>query len=325
MKRTNFCTIFLIKEKPECAATVRASLAEAVRVQVKSERNKENDRQKLRCVLAPLEMNLEADTVEFDARLQSKEAIEIPAKFFLDERISGPQAPIKVPVDVYSAALKDLGSSFAADETRGLIETDHAFLVPVRSYADERTIDFLLEENRIDESTLFALLYLDSTTPMYSKTRLQLMKFIPNSYSSAPSLKEKLYAEAVESCNSADKSNSTEEIPRTALTQLRDFWDLEKMSDNPKQAKEHLQRKASKLLELCRSKAASVEHVKAWLQLAAQRRLEIQAAQTSQNPRGTILEGGLGPGGFRRIFPEYKNFKPEPNKFVLDQDTALLR
>ncbi len=276
-------------EPEDLAATVRKSLKSAVRDVAFAKASQLSDKQRLRSLLAPMEMNLESDSIPFATRIQKDEAIEIPSKFFVDERITGHQDPIKVPVKLYAKVLNELGSSFAADETKGLLETQHAFLFPTRSAADENAIDELIKQGKLDHETEIALLSVDWTTPMYSRKRQALIEKLPDKIANATTLKQALKS------------------------------DLAKSSPAEKQKSAAIQ-----FLNLCRSKASSPEHITAWVKLAAQRRVEIQAAQTSQNKRGTILEGGLGPGGFRRIFPQYKTLNPKPYEFTLDPKTALL-
>lgn len=277
-------------EPEDLAKTVRESLKYAVHNVAFAKSSHLTDKQRLRSLFAPLEMNIEADSVPFEARTKKDQPIEIPTEFFVDERITGVQPPIKVPAKLYAKVLTELGSSFAADETKGLLETQHAFLFPARSAADENTIDELIKQGKLDQKAELAILSVDWTTPMYSQKRLTLIEKLPDNISGPAALTQALQSELAGS----DKS------------------------EDPK-------KNALELLSLCRSKANSPEHVKAWVKLAAQRRVEIQAAQTSQNKRGTILEGGLGPGGFRRIFPEYKTFKAIPYEFTLDAKTALIK
>jgi hypothetical protein len=289
------------------AKCVRESLKEGVKVQLQSSANKDSDKKKLRCVFAPLEMNLVSDAAVFSDRVRTNQNIEIPASFFVDQRICGPQPPIKVPSSVYVAALKALDSSFAEDETAGLLETQHSFLIPVRSFADERLIDLLLEQGKMDQGLLTAILNVDWTTPIYSNARLSLMQYVPDKYEDAVDLRAKLLV-AVRSQPESERNSAANEL-------------LDNLTGN-RCTPQFFKQRALDLLALCQKSASSQKHVESWLRLAAQRRTEIQAAQTSQNPRGRILEGGLGPGGFRRIFPQYKNVEPKPHELALDPRTA---
>ena len=272
---------------------VRDSLRNYVRTL--EEHSPETSKQWFRSVLAPLEMNLVSDSRPYLVRLTEGSPIEIPAEFFVDPRLSGPLKPVQVPVVVYQQALKELDSTFAADETPGLEETQHAFLVPTVSRFDILRTDSLLDQGLIDRELLADLLAVDFTTPLYSQGRLGLMRLVPDYWFSSPQLREHLESQL-------QSRRATDE----ATAQLADF-----ILDPKFDASFH-RRRAIEFVDACRQRADQVEAVKEWLRLAAQRRVEIQAAQTSANPRGSILEGGLGSEGFRRIFPSYGEFEPKP-------------
>jgi len=284
-------------------ACIRSSLIKSIKSAAKSPVNFQARSQKmqLRCLFAPLEMNLRSDSEEFKQRLQSDSSIEIPSQFFVDERLSGKQAPITVPLALYKAALKELGSSFAADETNGLTETAHAFLFPTRSFADETIIDSLLAKGVIDNNFVVSTLAIDWTTPIFSTDRLALLESLPDRFSNAGDLKEKVLA-----------------LNSSSNPKLRDLQ--HNLNDKDIYAK--MKNASKELLATCRANANKESYVVSWIKLAAQRRVEIQDAQTAQNPRGTILEGGLGSGGFRRIFPQYKNFIASPHKLKLNPASA---
>jgi hypothetical protein len=165
----------------------------------------------------------------------------------------------------------------------------------------------LLEQGKLDRGILSAILSVDWTTPIYSSGRLGLMQYVPSKYTDAQDLRAKLL-EAIR----AQPEN--ERIP--AANELLDNLTSEKCTPD------FFKQRALDLIALCQKNASSQKHVGSWLRLAAQRRAEIQAAQTSENPRGKILEGGLGPGGFRRIFPQYKNVEPKPHELVLNSRSA---
>ncbi len=145
-------------------------------VKALEQQSPETDRQWLRSLLAPLEMNLVSDQNRFG----SSATVRIPTSFFVDPRLSGPQADVEVPLAVYNEALGLAQSSFAADETPGLIETDHAFLYPVRSRFDELRIDSLKARGKLDDETIQRLLSVDFTTPIFSPERLALMAKLPD-------------------------------------------------------------------------------------------------------------------------------------------------
>lgn len=286
-------------------ALVEKSLREYVAAL--AQRSPESEKAWARSVLAPLEMNLLSDTRPFLSRQFEGSNVQIPSEFFVDSRLSGPCAAVEVPVVVFRRALDDLGSSFAAEESRGLIETEHAFLVPTVSRFDRLRVDRMLEKGLLDEELLADFLAVDFTTPIYSPDRLALMELLPDHWADASELRQAL-AKKLASRRATDQA--TDELARNIL-------------DDDRTLESHKKR-ALVLLAKCREQASDPAVVKEWIRLAAQRRAEIQAAQTSQNPRGSILEGGLGSDGFRRIFPVYTAFSAEPYRFRLDPKSARL-
>lgn len=285
---------------------VKESLESYVRALEK--RSPERAKQWVRSVLAPLEMNLVSDLAPYRSRLETGSQVELPAAFFVDPRLSGPQEPVKVPVGIYAKALEELGSSFASDETPGLVETQYAFVVPTVSRFDMLRTQSLIERGLLDEELLADLLAIDFTTPLYSPRRLALMSLFSDNWSSVEELRSHL-DRVLESRGTGDDD--------TAL-----------FADHYRDDRYNLayhRREAAEFLDRCRARACDLETVKDWIRLAAQRRQEIQTAQTSANPRGSILEGGLGPGGFRRIFASYRDVSPVPHKFYLDPESCRLK
>jgi hypothetical protein len=266
------------------------------------ERSPESEKQWFRSVLATLEMNLVSDTMPYEQRLLSQSAVEIPSTFFVDQRLSGPAEAVRVPVQVYQQALQDLGSAFARDETPGLEETQHAFLVPTVSNFDLLRTESLVARGLLSRELLSDLLAVDFTTPIYSQERFALMGLLPESWETSAELQEHL-------------TRALKSEPKALLYDYLTKADYDSA---------YHRRRALQYLGICREHSSDVEVVKEWIRLAAQRRVEIQAAQTSQNPRGSILEGGLGGDGFRRIFPSYSSLRPVPYRWRLDSETGRL-
>lgn len=282
-----------IAESSEPASHLDGLVRDSLRNYVRAleEHSPETPKQWFRSVLAPLEMNLVSDTRPYLTRIVEGSDVEIPAEFFVDPRLSGSLEPVQVPAKVYQQALKELGSTFAADETPGLEETQHAFLVPTVSRFDRLRTESLLERGLLEEELLLDLLAVDFTTPLYSQGRLGLMRLLPENWSTSSELREHLESQL-------RSRRATDE----ATAKLADFI------LDPKFDASYHRRRAGEFVDGCRQRADQVETVKEWLRLAARRRVEIQEAQTSANPRGSILEGGLGSEGFRRIFPAYDGF-----------------
>jgi hypothetical protein len=253
----------------------------------------------LRSLLFAMEMNLVTDARPFRERVATGAKIEIPASFFVDERLTGPQAPVAVDARVYAQALKNAGSSFAADEAPGLAETRHAFNVPARSYVDQKALDALVAAGLAHEELIADVLAVDFTTPVYSSARGSLIQLVPETATSAADLHEQLVAKA---SKAPREHRAAQEL-------------LANLTDPARDAASHRAR-ALAYLTAARNAAGDPAAVADWLEIASQRRVEVAEAETSKNPRGTILEPG-----FRVIFP-VDALGPVPGKLMLDPATA---
>lgn len=260
-------------------------------------------REKVRPLFTTLEMNLATDTTPLEERADS-DRVEIPSGFFVDPRLVGATAPgaapapVAVPAGLYRSLLSDIGNTFAADETAGLTETHHAFLVPVRSVIDDRFVDALVQEGIADDELVADVLAVDLSAPIYSRARQGLIKLVPETLTAGQDLKAALIANLTKAANQPGAQELLLNIQQADRTLAA-----------------HRAR-AEKLLAACREKAANKETVLGWLKLAAQRRSEVAAAETSKNPRGQILEPG-----FRVIFPE-STLQASPGALRLNPDTC---
>ena len=237
-------------------------------------------RHQLRSLAYTVEMNLASDTRPFAERVAGTQ-VQLPAGFFVDARLSGDATPVAVDAAVYRAQLARAGSKFAADEQPGLAETRHAFVVPTRSNVDQNVLDALVKQGLIDEETIADVLAVDFTTPTYSEARASLLAFFPESATSAADLRDQLIARL-----------KAAPAGHAAAAEL-----LANLTDPARDAAFH-RKNALAYLARVRAAGSQPDAVLDWLKIAAQRRLEIAEAQTSKNPRGTILEPG-----FRVIFP----------------------
>ncbi|MFN3428892.1 MAG: hypothetical protein ACK46X_02945 [Candidatus Sericytochromatia bacterium] len=231
--------------------------------------------QQLRSLFTPMEINLASDTTPFKTRSD----VALPAAFFLDARLTGPQPGIPVTAAQYRSALAEVGSRFAPDEANRE-ETRHAFVVPVRSAIDNMAIDGLVRRGLLDEELIADVLAVDATNPLHSKARASLLRFVPDQAASVAALRAGLVA-------------SLQKAPQDAAAKEL----LANLTDPARTAAFHRKR-AIAVLQALRAARANPAAVVGWLKLASQRRAEVAAAETSQNPRGTILEPG-----FRVIFP----------------------
>ncbi|WP_372365872.1 hypothetical protein [Candidatus Uabimicrobium sp. HlEnr_7] len=246
----------------------------------------------LRSLVTPMEMNL------VSGRTSLGSDIGVPSEFIVDSRLLGKKDTIDISRRFYVNGLEKIRSAFAQNETPGLIDSYQPFLVPARSYIDNKIIDKLLEKNILDEETIIDILAIDFTNPMYSEKRLSLLKYFPGQANSVQQFKNQL----VKNLQAAQQDSTAQEL-------------LKNITNSSRNIAFHRQ-KAINLLEICRN-AAPIFLVNSWLRLASQRRVEIQNAQTSKNPLGTILEPG-----FRVIFPQ-NNLKSESGKLYLNPNTGL--
>lgn len=252
----------------------------------------------LRSLHHTVEMNLASDSRPFAERAAGTQ-VELPAGFFVDERLAGTVAPIAVDASIYRTELARAGSVFADDEQPGLPETHHAFVVPVRARVDQSALDALVAQGLADEELIADVLAVDFTTPVYSEARASLQAYLPGTATSAADLR----AQLIGNLRAAPASHR----PAQAL--------LNNLTDPARTAAFH-RAEAGKYLARVRSRASEPAAVADWLRIASQRRLEIAEAQTSKNPRGTILEPG-----FRVIFPTDK-LAAQAGALELDAATA---
>jgi hypothetical protein len=253
----------------------------------------------LRSLFTTMEMNLVSDAVPFAERLKQQGSVELAQVFFLDARLAPGKQPIAVPAKLFREALMEVGSRFAPGETPGLQESHHAFLVPARSYIDNQVIDALLRQGVLDDELVTAVLAIDFTTPVFSRDRAGLIRYVPDRAKKADDLRRQLIA-ALEKAPAADKAASE------LLTNLTD----------PKRTAAFHREKAEAYLTACRKAGPSREVLVDWLKVAAQRRQEIRAAETAKHPDGPITEPG-----FRVIFPVTKD-PPKPGELRLDPATG---
>jgi|GEM_PF-1102584 hypothetical protein len=252
-------------------------------------------KQQLRSLFTPMEMNLVTDDVPYTERTGGM--IHLPQDFFVDRRLVGDQPPIQLPAALYGQALASVGSRFAPDEAN-LPETYHAFVVPGRSYVDNRVIDSLIQCGILDEGLVTAILAVDFTTPVYSRKRYGLLKYVPDTARSAAELRAGLIANL--------KAAPQDPVAQELLANLTD----------PHRNAAFLKEQAIAYLKTCQSIAGMNGAVADWLQIASQRREELRHAETSSDPRGTITEPG-----FRVIFP-VDHLNAQPGQLMLDPATG---
>jgi hypothetical protein len=257
-------------------------------------------KEQLRSLFSTMEMNFVSDRVPFRERAAKGEAIEIPRDFFVDARLAGPGEPIKVGLKAYQEALTAAGARFPPGSGKVPSETRHAFLVPARSYIDNRVIDTLVARGLLDEELVAAVLAVDFTMPVYSRARAGLIRYVPDRAADAGALRAGLI-KALRAAPAKDQA------ARELLTNLTD----------PKRTAAAQRKAARAYLAACKEVSAKPAGIRDWLKVASQRRVEILDAQTARNPQGNILEKG-----FRLAFPEDR-LEPRPGRLRLDPATGL--
>jgi hypothetical protein len=254
----------------------------------------------LRSLFTTMEMNLVSDRVPFRERVQRGEAVLVPQDFFVDARLVGGQQGIAVDLKRYQEALTAVGSRFPPGAKDGTPETRHAFVVPARSYIDNRVLDGLIARGLLDEELIAAVLAIDFTTPAYSRPRDRLICYLPDGAKDVRALRDGLI-EVLRKAPAGDR----------AAKEL-----LANLTDPARTAASH-RKAALAYLKVCAKAAGDGRAVTDWLKVASQRRGEMTAAETAQNPQGNILEEG-----FRVVFPSDR-LGSRPGRLRLDPATGM--
>jgi hypothetical protein len=252
----------------------------------------------LRSLFTTMEMNLVTDSVPFRQREKASQEIEIPVDFFVDARLVRRPKGVPVALAIYQKALKKIGARFADKETPRLVESHHAFSVPARSYIDNRAIDALIKQGLLDEDLVTAVLAVDFTTPVYSRLRAGLLKYVPERARNAADLRAQLIV--------ALRQAPRDPAARGLLTNLTD----------PRHGAKAQRAKVQAYLQVCAKARTSFDAVLDWLHIAAQRRLEVAQAETATHPKGKITEPG-----FKLLFP-LDNLEPQVSRWVLNPRTG---
>ena len=120
-----------------------------------------------------MEVNIELDPEPIDDR---KPALRIPSAFFADPRLA--TADISIERQHYDAALRATGSRLP--ETPGRVDADHGWLTPVKAQSDIVAGESLIEQGIVGKDFAVAVLAVDFTNPVFSKTRCGLLKLVPD-------------------------------------------------------------------------------------------------------------------------------------------------
>jgi hypothetical protein len=228
-----------------------------------------------------MEMNLASDSAPFQDRVRDGSPVELPSTFFVDSRLAGEPTPVRADARAYQRALEQVGSRFPRDAAPGSGETRHAFLVPTRSHADNRIVERLIEKGMLDAELVADVLAIDPTTPVYSRERATLIRFVPDDARDVNDLRTQLVA-------ALQRAPAEDEPARTLLANL---------TDAARTAQAH-RRDAQRFLEACRQAGSSVAAIAGWLRHADHQRRAVDESDTAKHPSGSITEKG-----FREVFP----------------------
>jgi hypothetical protein len=271
------------------SAQVKKSAERLITARTEKPTGSQSVRQQVRSLFATMEMNLVSDGVPLAERETAKTSVEIPSGFFVDARLATPERPISVGLASYKDALTKVDSRFPTKNSPTR-ETRHAFVVPGRSFIDNRVIDSLLKKGLLDEELVADVLAVDMTTPAYSNARASLIRFVPESATNAADLRDKLVA--------ALRAAPANDRPAHEL--------LANLTDAARTAAAH-KRASAGFLTACNTAAGTADAIEGWLRVAAGRRQGIEGAETALSPQGVITEPG-----FRVIFPVQLSLTPRP-------------
>lgn len=244
--------------------------------------------EQLRPLFCTTEINLESDKV---SNTNHTENVVIPSGFIVDTYLYKPTNDIVILRENYNYALKVLHSKFPETSE---IDADHAWLTPVKSFADHEMIQRLISDGIINKQFAMAVLSVDALNPIFSKKRCGLLRYVPEVYTPDWQL-----------IFSNNLNNANSENAKQLLENLKDT---------------HLQIKTKKIMQQCQTRLQEKSNVVDFVRLLAQRRKEVKDAEISKNPRGQILEPG-----FRVIFPDIDRAKKDRAKNLeLDDDCRVI-
>lgn len=223
---------------------------------------------RLRPLFCPQEVNFESDSMPFEA---ANPGTELASAQLADPRLV-PPAGLPAPAAHYVAALAALGSRFPEIERS---DGDHAWLGPVKAFADQGEVEGLLRQGLIDQEFVLDVLAVDYRRPVVSSARCGLLPLLPKT--AAPGWQRQF---------AANLAGSPLPAARQLLSHLQ----------QPDGAQH--QQKARAFVSACAMRLQSPEGVRELLGWVGLQRQAIAQSEISRNPRGQILEPG-----FRVIFP----------------------
>lgn len=222
--------------------------------------------EQLRPLFCENEMNLQSDTQSTN---DLHVPVEIPTNFIVSPLFSHESdANINLPRGEYLQLLAKFRMKFP--ETK-LMDADHAWLTPVKSFSDLLAIQSLLDQNIVDEKFVADVLAVDFQKPLFSKKRCQLLKLLPDD------AKGPWRSAFIDNLKQSDLSGSKE---------------LLEYLQNPKYTMRWHRNTVQEYLLSVQSRPATL------FPKLLNIRKAVTSSEISKNPLGQILEPG-----FRVIFP----------------------
>lgn len=220
----------------------------------------------LRPLFCESEINLESDQISF---FDHNKSILVPSSFLISS-LNG-NAEVSINKDEYINLLKSNKLKFPEN---GLIDADHGWLTPVKGVSDLLAIDSLKRNGLIDQEFITDVLAIDFKNPTISKKRCDLLKFVPENFSTNWKFEFIKNLQISNSESAMELVNNLLDGERDSLAHQLEFLSYSKNLQESFQTENY------------------------FLKLLALRKAIFQS-EISKNPRGQILEPG-----FRVIFPE---------------------
>jgi len=231
--------------------------------------------EQLRPLFCEVEINLQSDNVPLD----ETKTIMIPSGFFINSFLH--EDSFLIDKKDYETYLKEFVINFPETKRR---DADHAWLVPVKSISDIKAIQTVINKKIIDKTFAATVLSIDIDNPVFSQSRCELLKLIPQKFSS-------LW-----------KDEFLIALQRSDLPQAKSLY---LQLSNPKYSYEYYVTEAKKLAKTIQVRLKEPEGKKIYFKKMIDSRLAVAESEISKNPLGQILEPG-----FRVIFPESKTTQP---------------
>jgi hypothetical protein len=227
--------------------------------------NNLSNKEKLRPLFCTTEINLKSDLAPMSS---PRSIITVSSEVFVDPLLM--TETLIMDKNSYIQALQTLGVRFP--ETK-LMDSDHAFLAPVRSEVNINQVRLLINSGIIDEEFALDILSVDFERPLFSEDRCSLLDLVPDSGPIISQFK-------------ANLSN----IQSAHAKQLFRNLEIENKAIHREKARAYLKNKQEEW----------TVHVNVLKELTIlnKSRNSVFKDDISKNPKGQILEPG-----FRVVFP----------------------